>query len=191
MWNESIASRGSHKVGSCILKHLKEIKTDATNLILYSDTCGGQNRNIYLVCLWLHIISSDEYSATKIDNKFMISGHSFLPNDRDFGHIEQSRKKMQQIYIPKDWEQVVVQARHKNPFRVCRMNKEDFVSLKPLKAAIVNCKVNTTGGKVEWLKIHWISVSKDKPLQFQYRYSNNTLESWKTVDLKGGVKGIP
>lgn len=191
MWNETIASRGSHELGSCILKHLKEIDSDATNLILYSDACGGQNRNIYLVCLWLHIVSSREYSITKIDHKFMISGHSFLPNDRDFGHVEQSRKKTQHIYVPQDWEQVVIQARQKNPFRVCRMKKEDFVSLKPLKAAIVNRKRNKVGRKVKWLKIHWISVSQDKPLQFQYRYSNNSLECWKTVDLKWKTKGRP
>ena len=71
------------------------------------------------------------------------------------------------------------------------MKREDFVSLKPLKEAIVNRKVNKLGGKVEWLKMHWISVSKDKPLQFQYRYSNNSLERWKTVDLKRKTKGRP
>lgn len=39
MWYESTASRGSHEVGSCVLAHIKEMKTDATNLILYSDAC--------------------------------------------------------------------------------------------------------------------------------------------------------
>ena len=191
MWNESVASRGSHEVGSCIISHIKEMETDATHLILYSDACGGQNRNIYLVCLWLHIVASDEYSFTKIDHKFMISGHSYLPNDRDFGHIEQARKKTMQIYVPEDWENVVRQARRKNPFVVSKMTREDFVSLKTLKGAIVNRKVNTHGAKVEWLKIHWIAVSKDQPLQFRYRYSNNTLERWKTVDLKKKTKGRP
>lgn len=71
------------------------------------------------------------------------------------------------------------------------MKREDFVSLKPLKEAIINRKVNTSGGKVEWLKIHWISVSKDKPLQFRNRYSNNALECWKTVDLQRKTKGRP
>ena len=158
---------------------------------IYSDACGGQNRNIFLVCLWMHIVASDEYSFTEIDHKFMISGHSFLPNDRDFGQIEQSRKKVMQIYVPEDWENVVRQARRKNPFMVSRMKREDFVSLKPLKAVIVNRIVNIHGAKVEWLKIHWIAVSKEQPLQFCYRYSNNTLERWKTVDLKPKSKGRP
>lgn len=95
------------------------------------------------------------------------------------------------IYIPEDWEKVVTGARRTNPFKVRRMKQEDFFSLKVLKEAIVNRKVNTIGGKVEWLKIQWISVSKDKPLQFCYRYSHNTLEVWKTVDLKRKSKGRP
>ena len=109
----------------------------------------------------------------------MISGRSYLPNDRDFGHVEQARKKTMQIYVPEDWDNVVRQARRKNPFTVSRMNRDDFVSLKPLKNAIINHKVNTLGAKVEWLKIHRIAVSKEQPLQFRYRYSNNTLERWK------------
>ena len=72
MWNESLALRGSHEVGSCILTHLKKMGTTAT---VYSDACGGQNRNIYLVCMWLHIVSSSEYSFTTVDHKFMVSGH--------------------------------------------------------------------------------------------------------------------
>lgn len=48
----------------------------------------------------------------------------------------------------------------------------------------MNRKVNTQGAEVQWLKIQWISVSKDNPHQFQYRYSHITLEAFKTVDLK-------
>jgi hypothetical protein len=127
----------------------------------------------------------------------MISGHSYLPNDRDFGHIELSKKNAH-IFVPEDWQHVVTQARRKNPFHVTRMNREDFVSLKPLKAAIVNRKVNTNHQKVEWFKIHWMSVSKDKPLQFRYRYSINNLydgpraiNSKKVADLLELLDYIP
>lgn len=77
------------------------MEMDATNLTLYSNACRGQNGNIYLVCLWLHIVS------TNIDHKFMISDHSYLPNDKDFGHIELSQKKTAHILVPEDWEEVV------------------------------------------------------------------------------------
>ena len=64
---------------------------------------------------------------------------------------------------------------------------EDFVSLAELKHAIVNWKKNKD--KDEWLRIRWIHVSQEKPLQLQYRYSLNALEPWKTIDLKRKTKG--
>ena len=93
MWNESIASRGSDEIGSCLLSHLKEMDTTATKLIVYSDACGGQNRNIYIVCVWLNVVASSEYPFTSVDHNFMETGHLYLPNDRDFGHVEISCHK--------------------------------------------------------------------------------------------------
>lgn len=190
MWNESIVSRGSHEIGSCILVHLRKMDTSATNLVLYSDACRGQNRNINLVCL-MHVVGSTNFSFSTIDHKFMVSGHSYLPNNRDFGNIEKARKRAECLYVPDDWERVIREARRKNPFQVRRMEREDFVSLTILKKAIVNRKNNTVGGKVEWLNIRWINVDKDHPLQFRYRNSHNELEAWKTVNLKRRTKGRP
>ena len=121
-----MASRGSSEVGSSILTHIKEMATDCSHLILYSDACGGKNCIINLVCLWLHIVASSEYSITKIDHKFMISGYSYLPIDKDFGNVEQAQKRAAHIYIPQDWMELVAQARRKNPFNVLTMKRENF-----------------------------------------------------------------
>ena len=93
MWHEGIASRGSHEIGSCLLLHLRNMQSRTTKLILYNDSCGGQNRNINLVCLWMHIVASSDYSITQINQKFMVSGHSYLPNDCDFGSIETAKRQ--------------------------------------------------------------------------------------------------
>ena len=34
-------------------------------------------------------------------------------------------------------------------------------------------------------------MTKEKPLQFAYKYSHNTLECWKSVDLRRKTKGRP
>ena len=39
--------------------------------------------------------------------------------------------------------------------------------------------------------MEWIRVRKDKLLQFQYHYSLNSLEAWKTVDLRQSAKSRP
>ena len=139
-------------------------------------SCGGQNRNINLVCLWLHVVACDYLPITTIDQKFMLTGHSFLPNDRDFSSIELAKKRHSTIYVPDEWYDLVRGARRKNAFAVSVMNTDNFVSIKSLTSHIINRKVNEDKVKVDWLKILWIRVSKDKPLQFLYRYSLNELE---------------
>ena len=91
MWHEGVAARGSTETGSCLLRHVSTMSTSATHLILYSNSCGWQNRNIYLLCLFLHIVGNPNLPFDVIDHKFMVPGHSYLPNDRDFGTIEQAK----------------------------------------------------------------------------------------------------
>ena len=162
IWNESEASRGSQEVESCLLTHFKEHPTTATHLIAYSDSCGGQNRNINTVCLFLHVVGSLDYSYTTIDHKFMISGHSYLPNDRDFGNIEQAKHRRGSLFVPEEWYVLVGNAHRVNPFHVRRMTQQDFVSIAKLTEMITNRKKNTDGDKVEWLSIHWIRVEQSR-----------------------------
>ena len=121
----------------------------------------------------------------------MVSGHSFLPNDRDFSSIEIARCKRDHIYTPDHWYELIRSARHKNPFHVCVMEASDFVLVSAIKKTIVNRKVTTHGQKVEWLNMRWIQVNQDEPYQFRFHYSHNSLEAWKTVDLKRKEKGRP
>ena len=79
-WNEGTASSGSQEIASCLRRHLKSNRSTVKHLIAFSDACGGQNRNIYMVCMWLHIVASDDYPYTLIDHKFMVSEHSYLPS---------------------------------------------------------------------------------------------------------------
>ena len=100
LWHEGMASRGSHDIASCLLKYLKDTSPTATHLITYGDSCGGQNRNVYVLSMWLHIVASDEFAITVVDQKFMTVGHSYLPNDRDFGSIETERRKRNTVFVP-------------------------------------------------------------------------------------------
>lgn len=45
VWDESVGSRGPQEIAFCLLYYVKNnVKTK--NVIMYSDGCGGQNRNI-------------------------------------------------------------------------------------------------------------------------------------------------
>lgn len=52
VWPESIASRGAQEISACICRHLRErMPANTVELILWSDSCYGQNRNIKLALI--------------------------------------------------------------------------------------------------------------------------------------------
>ena len=112
IYNAQKHTKCSSQIASCLLKHLKEnvTNTEAENLVLYSDSCGGQNRNIYMVCALLYIVSSADFPFTQIDHEFMVPGHSCLPNDRDFGSVETAQRRREHIYVPDHWYKLICSA---------------------------------------------------------------------------------
>ncbi|CAH1099071.1 unnamed protein product [Psylliodes chrysocephalus] len=82
---------------------------------MYSDQCGGQNRNIKIAAICNFVTSSNQYNIEQIDQKFLVSGNSYLPCDRDFGVIEREKRYHENIYIPDDWVKVIASAKKKHP----------------------------------------------------------------------------
>lgn len=80
-------------------------------VIMYSDQCGGQNRNIKLSLIFQYIASHPDFTFEEIDHKFLVSGHSYLPCDQDFGVIEKNKKFFKEIYISENWLEVIKTAR--------------------------------------------------------------------------------
>ena len=76
MWPESVASRVSDEVTSCLLNFFQSLPVARKQLIAYSDSCGGQNKNFYVVCWWVYAIVERFFEI--IDHKFLTPG---LPSD--------------------------------------------------------------------------------------------------------------
>lgn len=137
VWDETIAHRGSDEIGSCISKWLDMMKNRGAtfrNLRIYADNCAGQNKNIHIVLLALRIIHSR--ALDRIEIVFMVPGHSFLPCDRAFGHIEKKIRRRQSIYCPQDYAKIIQQAVGKEN-TVVMMQREDFLHIRKLKDAVV------------------------------------------------------
>lgn len=186
VWDESKASRGPQEVGSCIM-HFVQHFVKSEKLIMYSDQCGGQNRNIKIAAICNYMVMSNTFSVKEIHHKCLVSGHSYLACDQDFGLIEQQKRFHKHIYIPHDWLDVIKNARKSNPFQVIEISKEHFKSSKQLEDNITNRKVNSDKSKVEWLKIQWIYFTSEKPYCMHYKYSNNDTFEFFEVDLKKRV----
>lgn len=167
VWSENQASRGGQEVGSCLLKHLKEnLNEKTTKVILYSDSCGRQNRNIKVTLLlkkFLHDLPPD-YCLDSIEQKYFVSGHSYNSCDRCFGLIEKNRKTTAEIYTPTDWVNVIKESKKNAPlFDVNTMQSADFVSSINLQSLIVNRKKTSDGVKVNWFSIRSLKYLKNEP----------------------------
>ncbi|CAG9822849.1 unnamed protein product [Phaedon cochleariae] len=187
VWLEYEASRGTQEVGSCLRKFISEhLKTTATRLILWADSCGGQNRSIKMVLMLQHILQNHSTLET-ITLRFLQPGHTFLPNDSEFGDVECALKTHNRLYTDKDYIHVMTNCRRKNPFVVTRLSKTDFVSVSPLQKLITNRKLDIEKNKISWLNTCEIELRKVDPFKL---YMNSRLgDDPKIVDIsKGGRK---
>lgn len=91
------------------------IKPHTKQIVLLSDSCGGQNKNILMVQFSLWIARTFNVSVVHI---FPVRGHSYNVCDRNFGSYSRQLRKVENVYVVKEYVNVMKRARKKNPFRV-------------------------------------------------------------------------
>jgi hypothetical protein len=201
VWIENEAGRGGQEVASCILKFLGiHLEEKAEELIMWSDSCGGQNRN-HLMCLILHHFLAGQNTLKRIVLRFLQSGHSFNQCDRDFASVENVVRRQQSIFTPTEIIEIMKTARVEKPFEVSRMKGKDFFSAEKLLQNITKREKDMeTGYKVSWLETHEIVLSREYPfyLYLNYDVTENkfftlnytktskgevTSEDWKKIEL--------
>lgn len=124
IWDESITGSGGNEIASCLLKVVSHPNfPKRKNLVIWSDNCIGQNKNKIILMLLIYLVSKSIYE--KVEQKFLISGHSYLACDRYFTLIER-RKRVVKNYTPEDIGNMIAEARHQRPFNVIHMQKHDF-----------------------------------------------------------------
>lgn len=181
VWDESAGSRGPREIASCLLKHLTT-QPVKSHVVAYSDSCGGQNRNIRMAVFWLHVVSSPEIPIDWVDHKFFVSGHSYMDSDKDFGVIEKAKKHTPSVMVPDDWVHIIQNAKQSNKFKVTKLTSADIFDTRALEEEITHRKVDTGKNKVEWLKIQWLQFRHTDP-QIFFKYSNQEVEAFRCIDV--------
>jgi hypothetical protein len=161
-------------------------------VIAWSDSCGGQNRNIKTAAMWMHIVQCSTFNIREVRHKFSESGHSFLPNDSDFGDIERNMKYHPEVYVPTQWYDITEKSRvKKNKYEVIKMKKNYLKNTEVIEENMVNRKKTDSGDKVEWLKIKEMRFRREAPGLMKYKYTLNSLVSFDSVNLNKRLKGRP
>lgn len=180
LWHETVAKRGSKEIGSCILKYVQSMfpilrSGEKRQLILWSDRCVGQNNNKTILSLMKYFINCGYF--TEVHQKFLVSGHSFLPCDRDFALIERQRKFKKAI-VPSDWKYVIAASKVNEPFNITEMEQDDF---KNMDKIVSNYMVHDSAFQIT--KYVWYKFTSDDPSSVHARESYNTVRPWKVFEL--------
>lgn len=186
VWHEVMAHRGSTEIASALLFYVTENfhrlgPGGERKLVVWSDRCVGQNNNWKMLTL-LRLLLLEKY-FTQVEQKFLTSGHSFLPCDRDFALIERN-KKLSSVYIPFQWTDVIAKARVNNPFKVIYMHQTFFKNFTNAENVIwkdPKCKITQSV---------WIQITSDDPNTIRLRKTHNTVQPWVSYSVKSPKKPI-
>ena len=157
MWNEIIAGRGADEVCSCLLQYILTLPADVKKLICFSDSCFGQNKNFEMICFWNWQVLQGCFQ--QVNHKFLVKGHTFLPNDCDFSHIEK-RKDSAVVYLPSGWNKIVEEACIRKPFTVKPMNASEFYDFSELVKQHTHRKKDSDGKAVLISKATWMNFGQ-------------------------------
>ena len=131
------------------------------HVIAYSDSCSGQNKNNYVLSMFLTEMQNHPHIKT-IDHKFLVPGNTHMECDSDHAVVEKAKKREGfSIQQPENWYNIVRETRRKNPFNVIIMDKNnifDYESLYKLwcNGPFVLRPVNIKKKKINWYQIRWI-----------------------------------
>lgn len=180
-WHEGEGNRGVNELGTCVLKYLEE-KSKAINdpnleVVMYSDNCGGQQKNKYMIGMYMFAVATLPIKA--ITHKFLIKGHTQNEGDNAHSVIEKETKKVLKsgpIYVPSQYFSTIRTAKKTGtPFKVTEMCHEDFLDIKKMYS---DCGfVATTAKKhkaeeddqLKLTKAHIIRVEKANPNRVLYK----------------------
>ena len=128
---EGYYKKGADTVYNLLLHVItEETKIDCVNrILLFSDACGGQNRN-YSMMICLSLLS--RYLEVAIKHLYPVRGHSYCQCDRNFGAYGKLKKKVECVETESEWINIIKRARKTDPFIVVEKHQYDVKDLETI-----------------------------------------------------------
>lgn len=192
VWDESIAGRGGNEMASCLLRYILTLDESVQNIIIWSDNCPSQNRNLQMLMSYFYIMMVKP-SLKSIEHKYLLRGHTHMEVDSVHARIERQMKASPDFSIitPWDWQQLMRLCNSK--FLVMEMQSLDFKNFNYLydniKSAFQNNKKTTTGAHFLISKVVHMKFVADK-LGVLYFKSSFIDEHFQEVDFNKTEKRI-
>lgn len=157
LWNETEGDLSASVFTTCIIEHLRiNCLSDKKPIILFSDGCGYQNRNVVLSNALLHFAIQHN---VVIEQKFLEKGHTQMECDSVHAMIER-KLKQRVIQLPSEYMTAIREARTKpTPLDVKYLTFETFLNYDEKSTFIYN---SIRPGKV----LHDPTVSNLRALKY-------------------------
>ncbi|XP_063230663.1 uncharacterized protein LOC134535479 [Bacillus rossius redtenbacheri] len=129
LYHEGQANKGPDETCSFLHKYISDnVPPCVKELHLYSDACGGQNKNNCMVRFLLSLTDTNRFDI--IIHRFPIRGHSYLACDRDFALVKRVLKKTDRYYVPMEVCQLITSAGVPGKFTVNMVTSDDVLDFK-------------------------------------------------------------
>ncbi|KAK7101154.1 hypothetical protein V1264_023990 [Littorina saxatilis] len=167
-WNESEGEVKSNNFTSCIVDYLESTVDETTNtIIIYSDSCGYQNRNVTLGNALLHFAVRQ---GKVVIQKFLEKGHTWMEVDSVNSAIE-NKLRRRQIFWPAEYVEVITSARESQPYKVVQVDHtffKDFSDLRYYKSI----RPGTASGDPQVVDIRCLKYLPDGTVHNKLHYSD-------------------
>ena len=171
VWDESNGRRGASEVGTCLNNYIQSLPQEVKTLTLFSDCCGGQNRNQFTALALLHAVNTTHVDV--IEHKFLVSGHTQMECDSMHSCIERSKRHVS-VHSPEGWYNVITLARRGKPYTIIPMEYSDFLDFKKMHKGFTGFRRDTNKEPIRWLKVRVLKVEKGKDCLFvKYDFSGS------------------
>ena len=180
-WPETTAKRGSDEVVSSLHTFLSKLPPEVDTLRLYSDGCGGQNKNSTVMQYLFTLVSEGKFRH--IRHYFPVTGHSFLPNDRDFGRTELNKRKNERVYSPEQWLAIIKGARQRKPFQPVLVDQSIFLPFSSHFSSIFKKIVKSKKKSLNIQKARILDYSVNHVSEVWVKYTGSETEEWSKFSL--------
>lgn len=174
---ENTAKKGSNEVTSILLDYLKNISPDGRpdELVLISDGCPGQNKNMTMV-RFLYAVIHIFKMLKQITYLFPVRGHSYLHNDQDFSLIEIKKRKLPRAEVPEDWNKLILNARQNpSPFHLKELSTYD---VKDIKKSTEDFFLKTPKPPLRLKQVRMLMINENDPfVKFRHTYHGHWYSS--------------
>ncbi|XP_050515795.1 uncharacterized protein LOC126890691 isoform X1 [Diabrotica virgifera virgifera] len=187
LWHETLAKRGANEIASCLYKEIMDLPDSVKKIILYSDTCGGQNKNSHVAAMFTYLLQQKN-TIEEIHHKFLIPGHTRMECDADHSLIEKKKKKSATLIAhPHDWSTLIRCT--SNKFKIVEMEQNEFLDFAELlKGPLVQKHKNNSGERFLWRECQWLIYGRIFG-QFDYSTSLKSDTPFKRMSLRRRGRG--